>query len=328
MGGFIFFLFDNDKSGSLDFAEIKKIIEIIHSQDLNKTGSLQNKISRELENKPPHLNVDDFLKWTRAKPMLTNPVLVMQLKLQESAGGVSFWKMVTAQRNSNPVTAAPEYIYKEIARAEAIYSLFAKKKMATKKIDDMKGDVAKKSASSRPSDEKSLRRNSLMLGLMNLKEIKKPNRKNEKATFNVEKFRDENDMKFEGPKKGKKGDSGKTAVTISAIMSADDPIFVDSLNDNISNGNGNDTKTKPSSPSKKKGRSTIAVVNKDQGPPLNKSAKLDASEKFEKTESDKVEKRERQHRATVISPIGGRMPRNTIVGGSLPPIKAGLKKVD
>jgi Ca2+-binding EF-hand superfamily protein len=45
LGGFIFHLFDDDKDGTLDFKEIKKIIAIIHAQDLGKNGRFSDKIN-------------------------------------------------------------------------------------------------------------------------------------------------------------------------------------------------------------------------------------------------------------------------------------------
>lgn len=342
LGGFVFYLFDDDRSGCLDFAEIKRILEIIHAQDLNKPGHLQDKIRLELQNKPPNLNLDEFQKWTRAKPMLTNPVLNMQLKMQECVAGQKFWKKACRERSGDADKAMPGYIFGEIARAEAIYSLLEKKRIASKTIDELKGDVKKKCAASRPVDEKSRRRNSLMLGLMNMKEIKRPVRNTAAAKFDIEKFRDKNDTKIDdGPKKSRKDKCGASAVSMNVIMAEDEAVFVDSLDAQ----KNSEAKAKPDSPSKKKGRSTIAVLSKESSD--KNSEKSDKSSgKTQRSHRATIvgkvgEQQARSHRSTVVSPKNGisegrekvKNGRSTIMStpsgtgvGNLPPLKVKSKK--
>lgn len=349
----MFYLFDDDRSGSLDFQEIRKIIEIVHAQDLNKSGRLSDKINEEMMNKPPYLTIDDFQKWTRAKPMLTNPVLNMQLKLQGDLLGPKFWKEVTQQRSDDEEKVRPGYVFREIARADAIYALREKQRLASKNIDKMKGSVKDRAAASRPADEKTQRRNSMLLGMMNLKAAATPKKKQKEAKFDSEKYRDKNDIKFDD-KRSRSSDL--KATTMSAVIDQDEDVYVNSL-DVDSTAGEQSKKKKPITPkggSGKKGRSTIAVVGGTDNPrvkgggrdsPRSKERSHRATTISPKNGASPLlgDQKERSHRSTVISPknstdssekrSSSKNSRSTIVGsplggkGALPPLKTSKKAV-
>lgn len=310
----MFYLFDDDKSGSLDFREIKKIIEIINHQDLNKTGYLSDKINKELENKPPYLDVSDFQKWTRSRPMLTNPVLNLQLKLQEELIGASFWKTATYNRNANEEQSKPGFVFNVIARAEAVYSLRQSKSAAIQKINIMKGSIQQQASSIRPSDEKTQRRNSLVLGLMNLKNTATQQRsKRTAAQFDSEKYRDKNDIKFDDERRSNK--KGGAAAIVpkggnrQALMQEEEKIFVESVD-----GVASSAKQKPdTSSSKKKSRQTMVAAGgglATEG--QSRKTLIDVSSSGNNRDQNGTNKSSRMSRQTMVASSGG------IV---LPPIK-------
>lgn len=200
LGGFVFYLFDSKHIGKLDFVEMKKVLEAIHGIDLNSKGQLQDQIMQELQSKSAIFTVDSFQNWTRIKPMLINPVLTTQFKLQEDIIANSFWKKISTQRMQDVNKNRRNFVHGLCSTVHAVYEERNIQAEAMQRISDMKGELQTKKSKS--VDDRSSRRSTVLIDKLNQTEAKSTKHKRETkvASFNVEKYREDAVEEFKVPK--------------------------------------------------------------------------------------------------------------------------------
>jgi Ca2+-binding EF-hand superfamily protein len=301
LGGFVFYLFDDDHTGTLEFKEIRKMVELIHATNIEKGGAKVDKLMAELSMMSSFITLDDFIKLTHRRPMLMNPVLKLQLKLQEDMLGEEFWKQAIAERALDPVKRDPGYIIRVSAHAVAMYHAITNKLAQEHKIKRMREEVDVK-ASSRNVDEKTRRRNSIVLGYMKMKDAvtAKPERKT--VIFDSQKVRAseeqiEKETKYTEPiKKRNEKDNIMATLDVNAPVA----VYVE----NIASSEDNNQNTKSNSKSKSKRDTIESNMN---------SAKSSPTESNHTT----TEKKSRKNRATMIVPSENKSSMDTQLDASV-----------
>jgi Ca2+-binding EF-hand superfamily protein len=103
IGGFAFLMCDSDGSGDLNMHEITAMFEILYPN-----GGSQQCLS-ELKNDVAFegtLNVLEFIRWTQNKMSVMSPLLRLQATLQQTFGGSFFWRRLATAR----AVLAEEYL--------------------------------------------------------------------------------------------------------------------------------------------------------------------------------------------------------------------------
>lgn len=109
LGSFAFYLFDDDKSGVLDFKEIRRLIEVIHRKSMNENPEIYNLVEK-IKESYTIMKVEDFNKCISEKPTLVAPLLAMQFSLRRMLIGESYWKRISGVRAQIPEQQQQEFI--------------------------------------------------------------------------------------------------------------------------------------------------------------------------------------------------------------------------
>lgn len=227
----MFYLFDNDKGGTLDFREIKSMLETIHG-DITSNAKISSLMEKLAETS--YISVGQFSQLCRKERTLTNPLLVQQLKLQKDLIGEKFWIELCAKRKEHPYMLHPDFVLKLSERADAEYKAIARKQEQEQRLNEMRENVNNKAAAVRPNDQRTQRRNSLILGLMNLKGAatsdKKPDRGGKK--LDVNKYLDNNDLDAELNLENQQKRGRKSIKTdLNSVLADDGPSYVQGVDE-------------------------------------------------------------------------------------------------
>ncbi len=265
----MFYLFDNDKGGTLDFREIKGMLETIHGDIIEnkKINSLMEKLGET-----SYITIGEFSQLCRKEKALTNPLLVQQLKLQKDLIGEQFWLTLCAKRKEHSYMLDPGFVVKLAERAEAEYTALMKKQEQERRLNEMRDNVSNKAASVRPNDQRTQRRNSLILGLMNLKGEATSDKRQvrEAKSLDVNKYLDKNDLDAELNLENQQRRSRKIIKTdLNSVLADDGPAYVQGVDEDAG------------AKSSKRSRKTMVAKGS------SKSAKHDESNSGESSKSKK-----------------------------------------
>lgn len=109
LASFAFYLFDDDKSGVLDFNEVRKLIEVIHRKTVNSSPEIYNLVEK-LKETYITMRDKDFAKCVREKPTILAPLLAMQFSLRGMLIGESYWAKLTERRLQHPEQQKHDFI--------------------------------------------------------------------------------------------------------------------------------------------------------------------------------------------------------------------------
>lgn len=175
---FVFDLFDEDKGGTMDFQELNEMLKTIHG-----TGYANNKglmdVIEEMKMAVMSLTAVEFTQWNQNHPVLTGPILILQLKFQTDLYGKGFWKGLHERRYNHPEMIPMSFVSDLGEELESFYKAEEKRTRSSRRIDKMKASVGGRVAAYSKKDEKSKRRNSMILGKMNLKQDHTQNRRDD-----------------------------------------------------------------------------------------------------------------------------------------------------
>jgi hypothetical protein len=165
---FVFDLFDDDKGGTMDFQEMNSMLKTIHG-----TGYANNKglmdVIEEMKMAVMSLTAVEFAKWNQNHPLLTGPILILQLKFQTDLYGKAFWKDLHDRRYNNPEMIPMSFVNDLSDELEGFYKDEERKTRSARRVEKIKAAVGGRVSSYSSKDEKSKRRNSMILGKMNMK---------------------------------------------------------------------------------------------------------------------------------------------------------------
>lgn len=110
LGALVFYIFDDDKTNSLEYDEIRAIVETIHHKS-SKTASVKKLIEMIMQNRQS-VTVEYFTKCCREMSSLCAPLIGMQQSLREKIIGASYWIDLSAKRGQDPIKSRPDFIQK------------------------------------------------------------------------------------------------------------------------------------------------------------------------------------------------------------------------
>jgi Ca2+-binding EF-hand superfamily protein len=188
---YIFTMFDEDKSGLLNFMEfacamwnfltlqecdlgtlmylmkeptgklrikysdIKDVLEYVHKRKLESSAAMQALFQALKRDYSGELSIADIINWIRTNPSIISPILVLQLKLRKDIIGEGFWLEQMAYRRQHP----------EFQKHLFIKTL---QKQVALKNENFKREKYKQ----QEADEKKLRTKGLFQGIRTIKTAK------------------------------------------------------------------------------------------------------------------------------------------------------------
>lgn len=108
LGALVFYIFDEDQTNSLEYDEIRTLVETIHHKS-GKSAAVKKLIESIMQNHS-RVSVEYFTKCCREMSSLCAPLIGMQQSLREKVIGVSFWMEITAKRGQDPIKSRPNFI--------------------------------------------------------------------------------------------------------------------------------------------------------------------------------------------------------------------------
>ena len=129
ISSFIFFLFDDDHTGTLNFREIRQLVETIHHKSYNNNKAVK-KLIEQLYKISKALTVTQFIDWARQNPPICAPLISLQYRLRVDIYGEGYWEELQARRWRSGDKLAPDYIIKVNQRYMAQME-------AKKRLDEM-----------------------------------------------------------------------------------------------------------------------------------------------------------------------------------------------
>jgi hypothetical protein len=108
LGTLVFYIFDDDKTNSLEYEEIRSLVEVIHHKS-GKSASVKKLIDTIMHNHKT-VSVEYFTKCCREMSSLCAPLIGMQQSLREKVIGVGYWIDLTAKRGQDPIKSRPDFI--------------------------------------------------------------------------------------------------------------------------------------------------------------------------------------------------------------------------
>ena len=328
LGAFLFFLFDNDNGGTLDIIEVKIMLETLHKKGSKNNSSLSTIMNTIFES-GSQVTVGEFVIHCQNFPMLINPILIQQLKLQKELIGELFWKKIVEKRKSHPEMLDPGFVIKVSDRAQSENRAVMKKLKIEQDIAVRRGKVSEKAALIR-TDTRTQRRNSLILGIMNLKNKPEEKKREISTELKIDKIRndlEDHELKLPSRQRRRKSIT-KPNLTMTFVANDDE-----SEQQNL-----NKIGKEPSKDSQRKSRKTIyktSAATSSESQTDGDSAPADAEPRRSHRQtvvntSSKVQKKDESEGRETAS------KRNTIVSISskkensgpisLPPLKLSEKK--
>jgi hypothetical protein len=131
---FLYNLFDTDRSGSLDVAEVKSIISTVHQKLLNGGRNPVNRLLDDLSKKDHRMTCDEFVAWTKTNPSLLEPIFHLHLNLRNQLIGDNFWQSLQVRRYASGNQMNPQYM-----------------DLIQKRLDKISRDLEKKASTSTAS---------------------------------------------------------------------------------------------------------------------------------------------------------------------------------
>jgi hypothetical protein len=108
LGALVFYIFDDDQTNSLEYDEIRILVETIHHKS-DKNVAIRKLIETIMQNHST-VTVEHFTKCCREMSSLCAPLIGMQQSLREKVIGVNYWIDLTARRGQDPVKSRPNFI--------------------------------------------------------------------------------------------------------------------------------------------------------------------------------------------------------------------------
>mmetsp|Transcript_14499 Transcript_14499/g.21832 ORF Transcript_14499/g.21832 Transcript_14499/m.21832 type:complete len:360 (+) Transcript_14499:196-1275(+) len=113
LGSFAYYIFDDDKSGSLDHMELKKLVETIHHKSYDTNPAVKKYVQDVMANcGGARVSITHFEKCCSENKGLTAPLISLQYRIRESFIGHSFWRDISARRAADHNQSQPDFIQK------------------------------------------------------------------------------------------------------------------------------------------------------------------------------------------------------------------------
>jgi metal-responsive CopG/Arc/MetJ family transcriptional regulator len=186
----VFDLFDDDKGGTMDFQELNRMLQTIHGEGYANNKGLMDVIE-EMKMAVMSLTAVEFTKWNQNHPVLTGPILILQLKFQTDLYGKGFWKNLHDRRYNNPEMIPMSFVSDLADELESFYKEEERKTRSARRIEKIKAAVGGRVSSYNSKDEKSKRRDSMIMGKMNLKHDQSRQRSEGEVKMNTGKLKKE-----------------------------------------------------------------------------------------------------------------------------------------
>jgi Ca2+-binding EF-hand superfamily protein len=105
--GFVFHLFDADNNMQLDFTELQQVVEVTHKTTLTRNRLLRS-LAEDLQDSAP-LSRTQFIKYCSTHISVCQPLLALQLNLQDKFLGTDFWSQLSYRRHCDPSLSQPDF---------------------------------------------------------------------------------------------------------------------------------------------------------------------------------------------------------------------------
>jgi Ca2+-binding EF-hand superfamily protein len=100
LGSLAFVIFDADRSNSLDFREVKQLVEMIHHKKYETNEGVRAFVDG-LKDISHSINVEQFSKFSKDNPGLCAPLVGLQFILRKRVVGDTFWNTLADRRYHN-----------------------------------------------------------------------------------------------------------------------------------------------------------------------------------------------------------------------------------
>lgn len=144
----VYYLFDDDKSDSLDFLEIKKLIETIHQKSYDTSPAIRNMID-SINNQYAQVSKEQFKQICRKNYNIIAPIASIQFNLRKKIKGDLFWASICQARSDDFRMSNIEFVYQCMKESEAARDQKARDlRLATLSTDKTDGGKRIKRSSS------------------------------------------------------------------------------------------------------------------------------------------------------------------------------------
>lgn len=99
---YIFYLYDHQKKGFLEFEDIKIMVETLQNKSYNSNISLK-KLVASLTERSSEVHLSLFLNWSKSNLGLFSPIIGLHHQLRSNICGNSFWEIITVRRSFSQI---------------------------------------------------------------------------------------------------------------------------------------------------------------------------------------------------------------------------------
>jgi hypothetical protein len=119
LSSLIYYLFDDDHSDSLDFSEIKTIVESIHQKKYDTNASIRAMID-VMQYSYAQVSQVQFVRFCKSNHNICAPVVSTQFNLRKQVQGDIFWNNICNKRMTKRQMNKPEFVYKCLENCEML----------------------------------------------------------------------------------------------------------------------------------------------------------------------------------------------------------------
>ena len=107
----VYYLFDDDKSDSLDFVEVRHVIECIHQKSYHSDAAVRNMVDM-MQYSFAQISVAIFCKFCKQNQNICAPIINLQFNLRKMLNGDIFWAKISRKRITQREFCKADYVYK------------------------------------------------------------------------------------------------------------------------------------------------------------------------------------------------------------------------
>mmetsp|Transcript_11530 Transcript_11530/g.18821 ORF Transcript_11530/g.18821 Transcript_11530/m.18821 type:complete len:406 (+) Transcript_11530:329-1546(+) len=119
LSSLIYYLFDDDNSDSLDFDEIKTLVEVIHQKSYDSSSGVRHMVD-SINNYYVDVSKAQFRAICRKNHNIISPIAGMQFNLRKLLKGDLFWNKICKIREADARMSNIEFVFQCIKETEAI----------------------------------------------------------------------------------------------------------------------------------------------------------------------------------------------------------------
>ena len=123
----VYYLFDDDHNDSLDFREIKQVVECIHQKKYDTSSNIRMMVD-DMQYSYAQISTELFSKFCRKNHNICSPILSVQFNMRKTIKGDLFWNKIANKRILDKEKCKPDFVYKCLQKCEVLREDIARNK--------------------------------------------------------------------------------------------------------------------------------------------------------------------------------------------------------